>query len=190
MATQPLPSYTPEEYLGIDRNSEFKNEYIYGHIVPMVGGTPWHSIIGGNAYYEFRVRLSGSRCRVYNSELRVYLSGEVYAYPDMTLVCGPLEYSDDKRDTVTNPKIVVEVLSPATKSYGLGEKLRLYWDVPSLTDILLIEQQRVWIEYWFRPPGGEWTKRVLKDLDDSLRIESADCQIQVAELYAGVEFPA
>ena len=113
-----------------------------------------------------------------------------YAYPDTTVVCGELEYSDEEEDTVSNPKIVVEVLSPTTKNYDLGPKLRLYWSIASLTDILLIEQKKVWIEYWFGAPGEEWSKRVLENLHDILRIESANCEIPVTELYAGVEFPA
>ena len=190
MATQPVPHFTPEQYLEFDRNSEFKNEYIYGEIVPMVGATPWHSLISGNAGRALGNRFSAHGCLVFDSTLRVFLNREIYAYPDTTVVCGQLEYSDDKKDTVTNPKIVVEVLSPTTKNYDLGEKLRLYWSVASLTDIFLIEQKKVWLEYWFRAPGGEWSKRVMEKLQDILRIESANCEIPVTELYAGVEFPS
>ena len=190
MASQPSPYYTPEQYFEIDRNSEFKNEYIDGEIVPMVGGTPWHSLICSNVIYGFRNRFSANSCHVFDSSLRVRLDGKkIYGYPDMTVVCGQLEFSPENEDTVTNPKIVVEVLSPTTENYDLGPKLRLYWSIPSLTDILLVEQSRVWIEYWFREPGGEWSKRVLENLQDSLRIESAHCDIPVTELYAGVEFP-
>jgi Uma2 family endonuclease len=191
MATQPVPHFTPEEYLEYDRNSEFKNEYIYGEIVPMVGATPWHGLISANTGRAFGNRYSAHGCRVFDSSVRVCLNrATIYAYPDTTVVCGQLEYSDEKKDTVTNPKIVVEVLSPTTKNYDLGEKLRMYWSIASLTDVLLIEQKKVWIEYWFRAPGGEWSKRVLENLDDILRIGSADCEIPVTELYAGVEFPA
>jgi Uma2 family endonuclease len=191
MATQPVSRFSPEEYLEIDRNSEYKNEYIYGEIVPMVGSTPWHSLICGNAVGEFRNRSSTHGCLTFDSSLRVCLNRQtVYAYPDTTVVCGTLEYSDEKKDTITNPKIVVEVLSPTTSNYDLGLKLRLYWNIASLTDVLLIDQQRVWIEYWFRTPGGEWKKRVLENLHDNLRLDSANCEVPVANLYAGVEFPA
>ena len=191
MATQPVAHLTAEEYLEFDRNSEFRNQYIYGETAPRVGGTPWHSLISGNAVYEFRNRFSAHGCRVFDSSLRVCLNRKTsYAYPDTTVVCGELEYSDEEEDTVSNPKIVVEVLSPTTKNYDLGPKLRLYWSIASLTDILLIEQKKVWIEYWFRAPGEEWSKRVLENRHDILRIESANCEIPVTELYAGVEFPA
>ena len=191
MATPPVLYFTVEQYLEYDRNSEFKNEFISGEIVPMLGATPWHSLISSNAGSAFGSRFLACGCRVFDSSLRVCLDPESnYAYPDATVVCGQLDFSDEIKDTVTNPKIVVEVLSPTTKNYDLGEKLRLYWNIASLTDILLVEQQKVWIEYWFRAPGGEWSKRVLKNLHDTLRIESANCEIPVAEIYAGVEFPA
>jgi Uma2 family endonuclease len=191
MATQSVPHFTPEQYLEFDRNSEFRNEYIYGEIVPMVGATPWHSLISNNVGREFSIRFLAHGCRTFDASLRVCLNREaIYAYPDATVVCGQLEYLDDKKDTVTNPKIVVEVLSPTTKNYDLGQKLRMYWSIASLTDVLLIDQGRVWLEYWYRVPGGEWSKRVLENLDNILRIESGNCEIPVAELYAGVEFPA
>ena len=123
MATQPVPHLTAEEYLEFDRNSEFRNQYIYGEVAPRVGGTPWHSLISGNAVYEFRNRFSAHGCRVFDSSLRVCLNRKTsYAYPDTTVVCGELEYSDEEEDTVSNPKIVVEVLSPTTKNYDLGPK--------------------------------------------------------------------
>jgi len=106
------------------------------------------------------------------------------------VVYGEVEYSDDGEDAISNPKIVVEVLSPTTKNNDLGPKLRLYWDVASLTDILLIDQETVWIEYWFRTPGGEWKNCTLESLQERLMIESAGCEIPVAEIYAGVEFSA
>jgi len=191
MATQPVPYYTPEEYFEIDRDSECGNEYIDGIIVPMVGATPWHGIIAVNVSHGFRSHLSKGNCRVFDSSVRIVLDRKRnYAYPDVSVVCGQLEYLDAKKETVTNPKLVVEVLSPNTMNYDLGEKLRHYWAIPSMTDVLLIAQDRVWIEYWFRQPGGEWRKKLIENIEDTLRVESVDCQIPVADFYAGVEFPA
>jgi len=190
MATRPLPYYTPEEYLAIDRDSEYSNEYISGVIVPIVDATPWHSLIAGNAFHGFRTHLPAFNCRVFPSGPRIVLDRERnYAYPDVSVVCGQMEYLDAKKETVTNPKLVVEVLSRTTRNYDLGDKLRLYWAIPSLTDVLLIAQDRVWIEYWFRQPGGEWRKQLVENIEDTLRVESVDCQIPVADFYAGVEFP-
>jgi Uma2 family endonuclease len=82
---------------------------------------------------------------------------------------------------------VVEVLSPSTRNYDLGDKTRLYWQIPSLTDLLLIEQDKVWIEYWTREVGGKWDRQLLLGLEESIRIAALECQIPVAEIYAGVD---
>jgi Uma2 family endonuclease len=190
MATQSLPYVTPEQYLEYDRNSEFRNEYIYGEIIPMESGTPWHSLIGMNVGSQLNYRLSGTPCRVFNSSLRVSLDLKAgYVYPDVTVVCGQLVYVDGKNDAITNPKIVVEVLSPSTMDYDLGTKTRLYWAVASLTDLILIRQDRIWIEHWFRTPNGKWDHTLIEDPAGILKIESANIEIPVTEIYTGVELP-
>ena len=192
MATQPLSHFTPDEYLEFDRTSEFSHEFIRGEIVPLVGATPWHSRITANAGRALGNRIDPQGCGVFVSGPRLLLDSKTaYAYPDVSVVCGQLEYSDEKKDTVTNPQIVVEVLSSTTRNYDLGLKLRLYWNIASLTDILLIEQEKVWIEHWRRSPGGEWAKRVLEDLHETVRLTCANCkvsdfEISVLDIYAGV----
>ncbi len=146
-------------------------------------------MLTANAVRVFGVRLLGSACTVYTSDLRVCLDRKAaYAHPDLTVVCGDLEFTDQKQDTVANPMIVAEVLSPSTRDYDLGPKLRYYWKIPSLTHVILIEQQRVWIEHWFRAPGETWTKREAEDRQAVLELQSVNCEIPVAELYASIQF--
>jgi len=191
MPTRTFPYFTAEQYLTFDRSSEFKNEYIFGDIVCMAGGTPRHALIMTNAAGELRNRLSGGCCRVYSSDLRVSLNPKTgYVYPDVTVVCGELEYVDKQKDTIANPKLVVEVLSPTTLDHDLGVKARLYWEAPSLSDLLFIEQDKVGIEHWYRASDGEWKRTVLRALDAVLDIRSLNCQIPVAQLYLGVELPS
>jgi Uma2 family endonuclease len=191
MATQSLPYVTPEQYLEFDRNSEFQNEYIHGEIVPMTGGSPRHARIIANAIGELHSRFSEGPCGVFSSALRVAVNPKIgYVYPDVTVVCGELEYVDAREDTVTNPKVVVEVLSSTTRNYDLGDKARLYWETPSLTNLVFIEQERIWIEHWHRATDIEWKKTVLKDAAGILNIESLNCQIPVGRLYLGAELPA
>ena len=179
---------TPEEYLKLDRNSELRHEYVFGEVVPMVGGTFQHGVIAVNAMCALRNGLAKGPCHVLGCSLRVMLRRDaVYAYPDATVVCGKPEFLDEERDTLTNPKLLVEVLSPTTRNYDLGDKTRMYWQIPSLTDLLLIEQDKVWIEYWSRGPGGKWDRKLAGDLGDVLKIESLDCDLPVAEVYSGVE---
>jgi Uma2 family endonuclease len=191
MATQSLPYVTPEQYLEYDRNAEYKNEYYYGEIVCMAGGKPQHSLIAVNTSAELRDRLSGGSCRVYNSDLRVCLNKKIsYVYPDVTVVCGPLNFVDDLEDTITNPKIAVEVLSPSTRNRDLGEKARLYWDVPSLSDLIFVEQDSIGIEHWHRASDSDWRRIVIKEPDGILKIASLNCEIPVSQLYLGAELPA
>ena len=190
MATQPLPYVTPEQYLEYDHNSEVSNEYIFGEIVPMEAVTESHSLIVANVIHGLKSRISGGPCRVYASGPRTCLDPKKgYVYPDVTVVCGQREYLDAKKETVTNPKIAVEILSPSTLNYDLGVKARLYWAVPSLTDLIFVEQNKVWLECWFRVPGGKWDKTILESLGDILKIESINCEIPVSAIYDGVELP-
>jgi len=113
----------------------------------------------------------------------------LYFYPDVTVVCGALEYVDEKRDTVTNPKVIVEVLSPTTRNYDLGDKARMYSRIPSLTVLLLIEQERISIEHWRRLSNGRWEVSNMADPQGTIHVESVGCELSVADIYSGVELP-
>jgi Uma2 family endonuclease len=140
MSTQPVPFVSEEEYLRFDRSSEIRHEYVLGEIVPMTGATYEHGLIAINAGSALLSRLSNGPCAVVDSSVRVLLRrNSLFAYPDVTVVCQP-EFLDEKRDTVTNPKLMVEVLSPTTRNYDLGDKTRAYLELSSLTDLLLVEQ--------------------------------------------------
>jgi Uma2 family endonuclease len=190
MVTQSLPYITPEQYLEFDRNAEYKNEYIFGEIVCMAGGSLPHCVIAANAGCELGNRLLKRTCSVLGSLMRVAVDNKSgYLYPDVSVVCGAPEFADEHDDTLTNPKLVVEVLSPTTQEYDLGIKARLYLKVPSLSDLVIIEQDRIWIEHWHRSADGGWKNTVLEDPDGILNIESLNCRIPVAAIYLGVEFP-
>jgi Uma2 family endonuclease len=190
MATKPLPYVTPAQYLEYDRKSETPNEYLYGEIFPIESASPWHSLISGNVLSGLKTRLFNSPCRVFNTGLRVSLDPKKgYVYPDVTVVCGQLQYLDAEEDTILNAKIAVEILSPSTRDYDLGGKARLYWNVPTLTDLIFIEQSKVGVEYWTRRPDGKWDRTLLESIGESLKIESSNCEIPLTEIYAGVELP-
>jgi len=189
MATQPLPYVTPEEYLELDRNSEFKHEYFFGEIVAMPGGSFQHNLIAGNAIRELGNRLLRGSCNVLTSDMRVAVDTRTgYVYPDVTVVCGAPEYSDEHRDTITNPKLVVEVLSPSTRNHNLGAKVGLYVRLPVLSDFVLIDQDRIRIEHWYRSSDGGWKNNVLKD--GILEFASLNCNIPVPDIYLHAELPA
>jgi Uma2 family endonuclease len=190
MATQALPFITPEQYLEYDRNSERPNEYIFGEILPMEATTESHCLIVANMIFRLSSKFYGTPCLVYATGLRVSLNQKKgYVYPDITVVCGQREYLDARKDTMTNPKIAVEVLSPSTSKYDLGPKARLYWKVPSLSDLIFIAQDQVEIEYWHRSSDEDWRRTVIESLSDILKIESSNIEIPLSEIYAGVDLP-
>jgi Uma2 family endonuclease len=183
------PHLTPEEYFEIDRDSESKYEYMFGEMIKVQGGSPRHSLITANTCIALGRRLAGGACRVFDSSLRVCLDRTMsfYVYPDLTVVEGPLEYLEDRDETVANPRVVVEVLSPVMRNLELGDKARMYTRVPSLTDLLMIEQDGIGVEHWVRRAGDHWYVALLKDRDAIVGIESIHCEIPLAEIYVGVD---
>ena len=143
--------FTPEEYLTIERNSDFKSEYVGGKIYAMAGASLEHSIITINVAGEFYTQVKGAPCRTYSSDMRVRVSSTgLYTYPDVTVVCGEPEYLDDRGDVLLNPTVIVEVLLPSTEAYDRGEKSEHYRRLPSLTYYIVIAQDRRWVEHYAR----------------------------------------
>lgn len=179
----------PEEYLELDRQSEFRNEYAFGEMVAMAGGSPTHSRIAANLVLAVGRRLEGTRCEFFESSLRVCVDDRsFYAYPDFTVVCGDLKFIDSRRDTITNPKLVAEVISPSTRDYDLGSKARMYARVASLDEILLIEQDRVQVERWQRQPNQQWTVSNTSGIDAVLNLSVIGCEVPLSEIYRNVTF--
>ena len=139
MSTALITHLTPEQYLELDRASDVKNEYWYGEMYAMAGGMPPHSFVINNVQYALTGRLLGKGCHVFNADLRVSVRWDtLITYPDATVVCGPPKYVDDRRDTVVNPTLVLEVLSPSTAAKDRGDKAFLYRQVSSMREILLV----------------------------------------------------
>jgi len=188
MASRPLDYVTPEEYLERERVATEKSEYINGVIVAMAGGSPRHALIAMNVGAALHNQLRQTCCRIFSSDLRVCVRwGTLTTYPDVTVICGEEEYTDDKRDTVTNPTLIAEVLSPSTKSYDRGEKARLFRMLPSMREFLLIEQETVEVEHWRRLPNGNWELATVQDPGAILHLESIGSELPVSEIYRGTE---
>ena len=188
MSSQTLPQFTPEEYLEYDRTHEGKHEYVEGAIVAMAGGTTRHALATMNIGALLHAGLTGGPCRVYSSDLRVCIdSHKLYAYPDVTVVCGPEQHVDKREDTITNPKLLVEVLSPSTRQYDLNYKMRLYWRIPSVSELIFVECERVSVEHWRRIDGDQWSRELIEDRAATLHLPTLDIEIPVAQIYDGIE---
>ena len=189
MATAALTCYTPEEYLALERLAEFKSEYIDGRIVAMTGASKPHIMIAGNIYMGLRGRFRGGPCNAYMSDMRVRIGdGQRYTYPDVVAACGE-RFADGTLDTLVNPALIVEVLSPGTERYDRGEKFLHYRLIESLQEYVLVAQDRVLVERFVRH-GEFWTLSAFSDLDATLELASVGCTLALREIYENVEFPS
>jgi Uma2 family endonuclease len=190
MSAQPQPRLTPEQYLELDRASEFRHEYYNGRMYLMPGGTHPHAIITANLSGELRNALKARPCIVTASDVRVRVSrGGLYTYPDIVVVCGTPQYLDDgRRDTVLNPVLLIEVLSPSTEAYDRGFKFAQYRMLESLQEYALVSQSEPRVEIFRRQPSREWLLSESAGMDAVCRFDSADCTIALNDIFDKVTF--
>ena len=178
-----LHGYTFDEYLDLENASNVKHEFLEGEIYAMAGGTPRHAALTLAVGGALLAQLRGGPCRAFSSDLRVRVRATGLAtYPDVAVVCGPLERDPDSDATVTNPRVLVEVLSKSTKDFDLGEKFDHYQQIPSLQAVLYVWQTEIRMELRSRAPDGHWTSREFR-AGDTGRIESIGCSLKVDDIY-------
>ena len=164
--------YTEAEYIEFERTSLGRWEYVNGEIRAMSGGTAYHSIIASNIIRTLGDALVPRGCWGFNSDMKVHTGDGVNAFPDVSVVCGPLSFYQGRDDFLLNPLLIVEVLSDSTKPYDRGEKFRHFQTVPTLTDCLLVSQHKARIELFTRR-GSEWEPHEVSGLDASIFLPSA-----------------
>jgi Uma2 family endonuclease len=180
---------TPQEYLEIERRAEYKSEFLHGRIFAMAGASRAHNLITANLTGELRSQLKNQPCETYPSDMRVKVSRTgLYTYPDVVVVCGEPSFEDSETDTLLNPQVIFEVLSPSTEAYDRGEKFDHYRRLESVTDYVLVAQDKCRVEHYARQSGGQWLLSVAGDLRESLAVPSLSCSIPLAEIYARVSF--
>src|SRR5258708_833202 len=155
MASLPTPSLTPEEYLQRERAASFKSEYFNGQMFAMAGTSENHSLIATNHAAALKPQVRDRNCKVYVADMRVLVNPSgLYTYPDITVVCGKPQFVDGQFDTLMNPLIVVEILSPTTEACDRGPKLEMYRKLATLREYLLVAQDRVYVEHGVRQDAG------------------------------------
>jgi Uma2 family endonuclease len=189
MSAHALPRITPEEYLAIERAAEFRSEYYGGKMYAMAGASHGHVLIVLNLGAELRQALKGRPCEVYPIDMRLRVSPKgLFTYPDLMVVCGAPVFAGDRKDTVTNPVLIIEVLSKSTEAHDRGFKFAQYRTVESLQEYVLVSQTEPRIERFRRQPNNQWILNESVGMDAALSLESIDCQIPMAEIYDKVEF--
>ncbi len=182
IVAEPRHHYTYEEYLALDEGSNVKLEFQGGDIYAMAGGSPEHAALCLQVGSSLNVQLQGKPCRAFSPDLRVrVLATGLATYPDVSVVCGALERDPQSKDTVVNPTVIVEVLSPGTESYDRGEKREHYQQIPSLREIVLVGYQERRLEVYRRQDGG-WSREEAGP-GESLTLASIGCRLDVDVVY-------
>jgi Uma2 family endonuclease len=188
MSSQPVIRISPEEYLALERAAEQKHDYVDGDVVAMAGGMLAHAWIAARVITELSNRLLDRNCYVVGSDARLCVSWQrLMTYPDVQVVCGEPQYVDDKRDTLLNPIVIVEVLSPSTAQYDRGHKAVLYRSLPSVREYLLVDQKPVYVEHYRRGEPGKWELTVTDSREAVIHLASLACDLPVRDIYRGVE---
>ena len=191
MSALPKPKLTALQYLAIERRAEFKSEFFDGEMFAMAGASSRHVFIASNLGLRLANALLGGPCRVGLSDLRVLVDRTgLYTYPDIVVVCGPVEYAPNDPDTLVNPTAIIEVLSPSTEKYDRGAKFRNYKRIESLMEYVLVAQDEPLCERYVRQSDGAWGVVAYEGLHESLIFTSIPATVPLAEIYSGVEFPA
>src|SRR5215207_740088 len=189
MSTLTVTHVTPEEYLAAERLSETRSEYLDGVVYPMTGASVTHSRIVINIGTELNIQLRARPGRVFAVDLKVRLpDSRKFFYPDLVVVCGELQYHDDRRDIILNPDLVIEVLSPSTETFDRGAKFKAYQTIESLKEYLLVAQSKPLIEQYIRNDDGEWRYRAAEGLESSLTLPSTGCTLNPGAVYDKVDF--
>ncbi len=180
--------FTPEEYLARERKALNKSEYRDGRIYAMPGASRAHNLITVHVTGELYIQLRTRSCEVYPSDMRVKVSaGGLYTYPDVIVVCDEPRFEDGHFDTLLNPTVLIEVLSPSTAAYDRGEKFRRYQYLDSLCEYILISQDRVQVEHYLRQEDG-WELTEFRSLSDVFQLVSIRCELSLQAIYAKVNF--
>lgn len=189
MSAQRIENFvTPGEYLALDRTADFKSEYFAGEMVAMSGASRPHERIVVNLTREIGNLLRGKSCSPLGGNLRVSVGGSNYLYPDMTVTCGA-EMIDDSEynDTLLNPTVIFEILSPSTEHKDRGIKWHLYRRIESLQQYVLINQQVAHVEVFTRQQDGDWKVHSEEGLDAVVSLTSIDVGLKLTDLYEDVD---
>ena len=191
--------YTVDQYLEMERETLERHEYIDGEIFLMAGESDEHGDISVNLIIELGNQLKGKDCRVRTKDAKVKSGGftqkagqsmkGMFSYPDLVIVCGEVKYHDKKKDIILNPKVIIEVLSDSTGNFDRGDKFtRLRMFNETLTDYLLVSQDKPQIEHFVRQEDNNWKIFTYIGLDKVCPIESIECELKLAEVYDRIKF--
>lgn len=181
--------YTPEEYLELEAQAEYKSEYLDGEIIPMAGGTTNHNKIAGNFYRHFPLTIAGQNYDIYIGDVRLWIPEYgYYTYPDIMIIKGEPIYEGKGTTTITNPLVIVEVLSKSTQEIDRTAKFRYYRSLPTFQEYILVDQYSYYAEQYVKQKDGQWLLRDYQGKDSRLAFANLEFGISFFDLYQRVKF--
>jgi Uma2 family endonuclease len=183
--SQQVKSYvSPEEYLRLERQAEYKSEYLNGEIFAMSGASREHNLVAGNIFGELRQQFKDRPCEAYMSDMRVKVTATgLYTYPDVIAICGEARFEDAQVDTLLNPTLLVEVVSQSTERYDRIAKSSYYRTLDSLAEHLLVAQDEVRLEQYVKQTNGQWLQFEHTTLDSLADLTSIGCARALRDIY-------
>jgi len=189
MSSVPKTRLTAEQYLATERAAQFRSEFYRGEMFAMVGASRKHNLIAGNVFGELHRQFKDRKCEVYQSDMRVKVNATgLYTYPDIVATCDEPRFEDAHVDTLVNPKVIVEVLSPSTELWDRGKKFEHYRSIPSLREYVMIAQDEVLVETFTRNADDHWVLSDHRTLNEVVVLDSISCQINLSDIYARIDF--
>jgi len=190
MSAQSQPRLTPEEYLKVERAAQdIRSEYYNGRMYAMSGASYRHVMLISSLNYHLRDALGRGPCSVGTNDLRIRVAPEgLYTYPDVVVVCGEPRFADGVADTLLNPTVIIEVLSPSTEAYDRGFKFAQYRTLESLKEYALVSQTEPRVEIFRRQPSGDWLLSESAGMESACRFDSVSCTVALKDIYDKVTF--
>lgn len=184
MSTVSNTGVTAAEYLEFERNSELKHEFRDGEIINVTGATREHILLVTNLIRILGTALLDTASEVYGTDMRVKVSAAGrYVYPDVVVVDAEPQFEDDRCDTLLNPSVIFEVLSPSTENYDRGDKFTRYQSIDSLGDYILVAQNRQLVEHFTRQADGRWQLEECSESDSVIELNSLACTLKLSDVY-------
>lgn len=179
---------SPEEYLELEKNAREKHEYFKGEVIAMAGATESHVRISRNLIGELHAFLKGKTCEVFGTDYRVTTPlSDSYMYPDAIIVCGKTEKKEDVFDTLTNPSVIIEILSSSTSEKDRGFKFLYYLQIPSLKEYILIDSIRYSVATFKKQPDDSWVIFTTNDINASHFIHTIQLDMPMSDIYYMVD---
>ena len=181
--------YTSEEYLSLEDRAEFKSEYYQGEIFSMAGASLNHNRIVRNLMVKLSLAIAQQPYEVFANDVKVWIpQANAYTYPDVLLLAEPPQFVEKRNDTVTNPLIIIEVLSDATKDFDRSGKFEFYRTLPSLQEYILVHQDKIQLEQFIKQSEKQWLMREYTAEEILLEFANVPVQVSLADIYAKVNF--